>query len=177
MELIEKAYEFGGSIDVLVNNAGTAKDKLLIGMKADDYDYVMDTCLRGSFFMLREAAKHMIKQRSGSIVNISSVVGLHGNAGQTNYSSAKAGIIGLTKTAAKELSGRGIRVNAIAPGMIDTDMTAVLSDNVKEAMIEQIPLGYVGNAKDIANMVVFLCSKKSRYITGQVISVDGGMSI
>ena len=159
----------------LINNAGITKDGFLIRMKDDDFATVLDTNLKGAFFCLREAAKIMSKQREGSIVNMTSVVGQMGNACQANYASAKAGLIGLTKSAAKELASRNITVNAVAPGFIETDMTAVLPEEVKKDYISAIPLGRFGSAKDVANLVSFLISPKAGYITGQVIGINGGL--
>lgn len=167
----------GGRMDVLVNNAGITRDGLIMRMSDEDFEKVIDVNLKGCFYMCREAAKIMMKQRSGKIVNISSVVGVAGNVGQTNYASSKAGVIGLTKALAKELSSRKINVNAIAPGMIETDMTSVLSDAVKERMTENIPFKVAGKAEDVANAVAFLAGDESSYITGQVLCVDGGMVI
>lgn len=164
-----------GRIDVLVNNAGITRDTLLVRMKPADWDAVMNVNLKGTFNGLQAAGKTMMKQRSGRIVNIASVVGVTGNAGQANYSASKAGVIGLTKTAAKELAPRGITVNAVAPGFIETDMTAVLPEKVKEAMLSQIPLGRAGTAEDVAQVVRFLASEKAAYMTGQVLHVSGGM--
>lgn len=176
-ELFAKVKADFGGVDVLVNNAGVTKDGLIIGLKEEDFDAVISTNLKGAFLCSQSAAKMMIRKKSGCIVNLSSIVGIHGNAGQTNYSASKAGVIGLTKSLAKELSGRHIRVNAVAPGFIDTDMTSVLNEEQKEAMKGQIPLGDIGSPEDIANAVAFLVSKEASYITGQVISVDGGMNI
>ena len=164
-----------GHIDILVNNAGITKDGLLMKMSEEDFDRVIQINLKGAFHTIRFASRQMLKQKSGRIINISSVVGVAGNAGQANYAAAKAGIIGLTKTAAKELASRGITVNAIAPGFIDTDMTAGLSDKVKEAAAAQIPLGTFGKPADVAAAVSFLVSEDAGYITGQVLHVDGGM--
>lgn len=164
-----------GKVDILVNNAGITRDGLLIRMKEEDWEDVMDTNLKGVFLCTKRAARPMMKKRYGKIINISSVVGVSGNIGQGNYSASKAGIIGFTKSMAKELASRGIRVNAVAPGFIETEMTDVLKDEVKVAMKEQIPLKEFGNTEDIANLVVFLASDKSDYITGQVINIDGGM--
>ena len=160
---------------VLVNNAGIVRDGFLIRMQDEDFDRVMAVNLLGAFACLREAAKIMIKQRSGRIINISSVVGQMGNAGQINYSAAKAGLIGMTKSAAKELAGRNITVNAVAPGFIETDMTASLSEEVRAAYVEHIPLKRLGKACDVAEAVAFLASDKASYITGQVLAVNGGM--
>lgn len=164
-------------LDILVNNAGITRDGLMLKMTEEDFSKVIDINLKGAFHCIRHSQKMMLKQRSGRIINLSSVVGLHGNAGQANYAASKAGIIGLTKAVAKEVAGRGITVNAIAPGYIDTDMTQVLSDAVREKVIAQVPLGRMGNVNDIADTAVFLASDMASYITGQVISVDGGMSI
>lgn len=166
-----------GSVDILVNNAGVTKDNLLIRMKEDEWDEVMNVNLKGTFLCTKAVSRSMMKKRYGKIINITSVVGIMGNAGQGNYSASKAGVIGFTKSMAKELASRGIRVNAIAPGFIETDMTESLNDEIKEAMINAIPLNSFGSPKDIANVVIFLASENSDYITGQVISVDGGMAI
>lgn len=163
------------TLDVLVNNAGITKDGLILRMKDEDFDRVLDVNLSGAFTCLREAAKLMTKQRRGRIVNITSVVGQMGNAGQINYSAAKAGLIGMTKSAAKELAGRNVTVNAVAPGFIETDMTAKLTDEIRAAYIEAIPLRRLGQPQDIADAVAFLASDKAGYITGQVIAVNGGM--
>jgi len=162
-------------IDVLVNNAGITKDGLLVRMNEKDWDDVISVNLKGTFYCTKIAAKAMMKQRYGRIINIASVVGVTGNAGQANYAASKAGIIGLTKTAAKELAPRNITVNAIAPGFIETDMTAVLSDKAKEAMLGQVPLGRAGKPEDVAAAILFLASEGASYITGQVIHVSGGM--
>ena len=164
-----------GRIDFLINNAGITKDGLLMAMKEEDFDSVIDVNLKGTFHCIRFAARQMMRQRYGRIVNMASVVGVAGNAGQANYSASKAGIIGLTKSAAKELASRGITVNAIAPGMIETDMTADLADKVKDEMMKQIPLKRFGQAEDVANAAAFLVSDEAAYITGQVLHVDGGM--
>lgn len=166
-----------GSIDILVNNAGITKDGLLMKMTEADYDAVLDTNLKGTFNCIRFVARQMIKQRGGRIINMSSVSGVLGNAGQANYSASKAGVIGLTKSAARELAARGITVNAIAPGFINTEMTEVLSDKVKEGAVAQIPLGKFGETEDIANAAAFLASDQARYITGQVLHIDGGMAM
>lgn len=171
--LVEAAKEAFGSVDVVVNNAGITRDTLLMRMSEEDFDAVVSTNLKGCFNMVKHASKVMLKQKSGSIVNMSSVIGLVGNAGQANYAAAKAGIIGITKSAAKELAARGITCNAIAPGFIETDMTAVLSDKVKENILAGIPLKRMGQPEEIAQTAVFLA--ESKYITGQVITVDGGM--
>ena len=171
-DLIGKEFK---PLDILVNNAGITKDGLFIRMKEDDWDRVLAVNLKGSFLCGQQAAKQMMKQRSGSIVNIASIVGVMGNPGQANYSASKAGLIGLTKTMARELAPRNIKVNAIAPGFIDTDMTRVLDDKIRDKLIEQIPLARLGLPADIAHSVAFLVSGQSNYITGQVINVNGGM--
>lgn len=176
-DFFEKVTGETDRIDVLVNNAGITRDGLLVRMKASDWDTVMNVNLKGTFNCTKIAAKFMMKQRSGRIINIASVVGVTGNAGQANYVASKAGVIGLTKTAAKELASRGITVNAIAPGFIETDMTASLSEKVQMAMIAQIPLGRAGKPEDVAAAVDFLASERASYITGQVIHVSGGMYI
>lgn len=163
-------------IDVLVNNAGITKDMLFIRMKEDDFKQVIDVNLIGTFNMTKNVSQYMVKQRSGRIINISSIVGIHGNAGQANYSASKAGIIGLTKSLAKELASRNILVNAIAPGFIETDMASTLKDDVKTNILNSIPLKREGKPEEVANVVKFLSSEDSSYITGQVISVDGGMN-
>lgn len=170
----ETIDEFG-KIDVLVNNAGITKDTLLLRMKQEDFTNVIDVNLVGTFNMTKNVAGYMMKAREGKIINVSSVVGVSGNAGQANYSASKAGIIGFTKSLAKELASRNILVNAVAPGFIGTDMTNVLKDEVKDKILEQIPLNRVGNAKEVANVIKFLASDESSYITGQVINIDGGM--
>ena len=162
-------------VDVLVNNAGITRDGLLVRMKEKDWDAVLDINLKGAFNCMKVAARTMMKQRSGSIINIASVVGATGNPGQANYVASKAGIIGLTKAVAQELASRGVTANAVAPGFIETDMTASLSDKAKEAMTSQIPLGRAGKPEDVAAVVAFLASKSAAYITGQVIHVNGGM--
>lgn len=164
-----------GKVDILVNNAGITKDGLIMRMSEDDFSSVIDVNLNGTFNCAKEASIVMLKQRSGKIINLSSVVGITGNAGQVNYSASKAGVIGLTKSLAKELGGRGITVNAIAPGFIETDMTAVLSDDLKDLVKKNIPLKKLGTSEDVANLVAFLASENANYITGQVINVDGGM--
>lgn len=169
------AVETFGKVDILVNNAGITKDGLLLRMKDADWDAVLDVNLKGAFNCVREAAKLMTKARSGRIVNISSVVGEMGNAGQINYCASKAGMIGITKSAARELAKRGITVNAVTPGFIETDMTAVLSDKVREGLLQQIPLERLGTPDDVANAVFFLVSSMGDYITGHVLSVNGGM--
>lgn len=162
-------------LDILVNNAGIAKDGLVLRMKDEDFDHVLGVNLRGAFVCLREAAKIMTRQRHGRIVNIASVVGQMGNAGQINYAAAKAGLIGMTKSAAKELASRSITVNAVAPGFIETDMTAALSNDARQAYAAAIPLGRLGTAQDVADAVAFLASDKAAYITGQVLAVNGGL--
>ena len=174
-EVISITKEAFGSVDILVNNAGITRDKLILRMNEDDFTQVIDTNLSGSFYFLKACAEVMVKQRYGRIINLSSIVGVSGNAGQSNYSASKAGIIGLTKSAAKELGRRGITVNAIAPGFIETDMTDVLSEAQKIALLNGIPVGRAGTTKDIANLALFLASEEASYITGQVIGVDGGM--
>ena len=164
-------------IDILVNNAGITRDGLIMKMSEADYDAVLDTNLKGAFNTIRHMSRYFLKQKSGRIINISSVSGILGNAGQANYAASKAGIIGLTKSAAKELSSRGITVNAIAPGFIKTDMTDVLSDKVKENIAASIPMGSMGTTEDVAKAAVFLASDGARYITGQVLRVDGGMAM
>lgn len=172
-----EAREAFGRVDLLVNNAGVTRDGLLIRMSEQDYDQVLDTNLKGAFLCSREAARMMMKNRFGRIVNMSSVVGLRGNAGQANYAASKAGIIGLTKALAKELAGRNITVNAVAPGFIATDMTSVLSDSVKASILEGIPMKRLGQAEEAARAAVFFLSEESGYITGQVLAVDGGMAM
>lgn len=166
-----------GKIDILVNNAGITRDGLMLRMKDEDFDAVLDTNLKGAFNMIRACYSGFIRKKSGRIINISSVSGIMGNAGQANYSASKAGVIGLTKSVARELASRGITCNAVAPGFIETEMTDVLADSVKEAMNAQIPMKCFGNTEDIAGTVVFLASDAARYITGQVINVDGGMAM
>ena len=166
-----------GRVDIIVNNAGITRDGLLMKMTEEDYDAVLNTNLKGTFNCIRFVARQMIKQRGGRIINMASVSGVLGNAGQANYSASKAGVIGLTKSAARELASRGITVNAIAPGFINTEMTEVLSDKVKEGAVAQIPLGKFGETEDIANAAAFLAGDGARYITGQVLNVDGGMAM
>jgi len=175
--LVKKAIEEFESIDVLVNNAGITKDNLLMRMSEEEFTKVIDVNLKGTYIVTKIVSKYMMKKRQGSIINLSSVVGVVGNAGQCNYSASKAGIIGFTKSIAKELASRNIRANAVAPGFIETDMTAVLGENVKENIYNQIPLKRMGKAKEVANLVYFLGTEESSYITGQVISVDGGMTM
>ncbi len=176
-ETISQILKDFGKIDILVNNAGITKDGLIFTMKEADYDAVMDINLKGAFHMIKHCYSHFLKRRSGNIVNISSVVGLTGNAGQANYSASKAGLIGLTKSAAKELAARGVCCNAIAPGFIRTEMTDALNEEQQKAIRAQIPMGDYGQAEDIADLVVFLTSGKANYITGEVIRVDGGMAM
>ncbi|BAB80776.1 3-oxoacyl-[acyl-carrier-protein] reductase [Clostridium perfringens] len=173
--LMDKCKEVFGKIDILVNNAGITKDTLIMRMKEEDFDNVIDVNLKGTFNCAKHASAIMLKQRFGKIINMTSVVGIAGNAGQVNYSASKAGVIGLTKSLAKELGSRGITVNAVAPGFINTDMTASLSEKVKEEASKNIPLKRLGDPEDVANLVGFLASDAANYITGQVINVDGGM--
>ena len=173
--LVKTAIEKFGHIDVLVNNAGITRDGLLMRMKEEDFDKVIEINLKGTFLVTKEVVPYMMKKREGSIINISSVVGVVGNAGQSNYAASKAGIIGFTKSVAKELASRNIRANCVAPGFIKTDMTDVLSEEVKENIHSQIPLKRMGTPEEVASLVYFLGSEESRYITGQVINVDGGM--
>ena len=174
---IKEVIDQFGRIDILVNNAGITKDGLIMRMSEEDFTSVVDVNLKGTFHCIRFASRQMMKQRSGRIINMSSVVGISGNAGQINYAASKAGVIGMTKSAAKELASRGITVNAIAPGYIETDMTNVLSDKVKEETMKQIPLGRLGQTGDIVAAAAFLASDEAGYITGQVLAVDGGMAI
>lgn len=172
-EIVKKAKKEFGTVDVLVNNAGITKDMLLMRMSEEQFDSVIQTNLKGTFNMIRHVSSVMLKQRSGAIINMSSVVGVTGNAGQANYAASKAGVIGLTKATAKELAARGVTCNAIAPGFVETDMTSVLTDEQKSMMLEAIPLKRYGQVEDIANAAVFFA--KNTYITGQVLNVDGGM--
>ena len=174
-KMISTVVETFGSIDILVNNAGITRDSLLLRMKEEDFDAVLNTNLKGIFLCTKTVVKLMAKKRSGRIINMASVVGLTGNTGQANYAAAKAGVIGFTKSAAKEFSSRGITVNAVAPGFIDTDMTVGLSDKAKEMILASIPLGRMGSPDDVAEAVLFLASDRAAYITGQVLNVDGGM--
>ncbi|MBB6630315.1 3-oxoacyl-[acyl-carrier-protein] reductase [Clostridium algidicarnis] len=173
--IIKAATESFGSLDILVNNAGITRDGLIMRMKEEDFDNVIAVNLKGAFNCIRHASLVMMKQRSGKIINIASVVGIVGNAGQSNYAASKAGIIGITKSVARELACRGVNVNAVAPGFIETDMTAILSDKIKRVMEEGIPFKRQGKAEEVANVVSFLASDMASYITGQVINVDGGM--
>ena len=175
--LFAAAIEAFGRVDILVNNAGMTRDGLLMTMKDDDFDAVLDTNLRGAFLCMRAAARPMMRQRYGRIVSLTSVVGLHGNAGQANYAASKAGLIGLTKSVAKELASRGVTANAVAPGFIDTDMTAAMPEAARTAAATSIPQGRLGSAEDVARAVAFLASDEAGYITGQVLAVDGGMSM
>lgn len=174
VETIQKEY---GAVEILVNNAGITRDELMLRMKPEDFDAVIRTNLTAVFYVMQACIRGMIKKRKGKIVNISSVSGVIGNAGQANYSAAKAGVIGMTKTAARELAGRNITVNAVAPGFITTDMTNALPDAAKEGILSKVPMGRGGNPEDVANAVAFLCSEESDYITGQVLCVDGGMAM
>ncbi len=174
VETVKKEF---GTVDILVNNAGITKDNLIMGISEDDFDAVIDTNLKGAFLATKAVSRIMMKQRAGRIINISSIVGVRGNAGQTNYAASKAGLIGLTKSVAKELGSRGITCNAVAPGFIETDMTAGLPEEVKEATLASIPMKKLGQAEDVANLVAFLAGDEAAYITGQVICVDGGMAV
>lgn len=176
-EMFKDTISKMGHLDILVNNAGITKDGLLMGMSEEDFSKVVDTNLKGTFYCIRHAARTMIKQKKGRIINLSSIVGISGNAGQANYAASKAGVIGLTKSAAKELASRGITVNAIAPGFICTDMTQVLPEQVKEKIWAQIPMGGFGNPQDVAAAAAFFASEEAGYITGQVLMVDGGMAM
>ena len=175
--MIKETASIFGSVDVLVNNAGITRDGLMLRMSDEDFEDVIDVNLTGTFNCLRAASKLMFKQRSGKVINITSVSGVGGNVGQANYAASKAGVIGLTKTAARELAPRGINVNAVAPGYIETDMTDVLSDEFKSQILSAVPLRRMGKAEDVANLVGFLASESADYITGQVLHVDGGMII
>lgn len=174
-EGVKKAYEVLGAVDVLVNNAGITRDSLVFRMKREAWEEVLRVNLTSAFYTCRTVARHMAKNRSGSIINISSVVGISGNGGQTSYSASKAGLIGFSKSLAKEIASRGVRVNVIAPGYIETEMTAVLKDEITQAIKQQIPLGVLGSPKHVADSVIFLASDMSSYITGHVLVVDGGM--
>lgn len=174
-QLIKAAMDTFGRVDILVNNAGVTRDNLLLRMKEEDWDTVINTNLKGVFLCTKAVLKPMMKQRQGVIINLSSVIGVMGNGGQANYAAAKAGIIGFTKSIAKEVGSRGIRVNAVAPGYITTDMTAALGEVVTKEMAKQIPMGRLGNPEDVAGVVAFLASQSAGYITGQTINIDGGM--
>jgi 3-oxoacyl-[acyl-carrier protein] reductase len=176
-KLVEQTLSSFGHIDILVNNAGITRDGLLLRMSEADWDLVLNINLKGAFICTQAVLRHMIRQRWGRIVNIASVVGLTGNAGQANYAASKAGLIGLTKTTAREVASRSITVNAVAPGFIDTGMTQKLSENVKQEFLKQVPVGYFGLPKDVAYAVAFLVSEEANYITGQVINVNGGMAM
>ena len=175
--LMDTAISTFGAVHILVNNAGITRDGLLMTMKDADFDAVVDTNLKGAFYCMRAVARPMMRQRYGRIVNISSVVGLRGNAGQINYAASKAGVIGMTKSMAKELATRGVTVNAVAPGFIETDMTAAMTDAAKTATLASIPMGRLGAAEDVARAVAFLASDEAAYVTGQVLAVDGGMAM
>jgi 3-oxoacyl-[acyl-carrier protein] reductase len=172
---VEQAIQACGRIDVLVNNAGITRDTLLLRMKEEDWDAVLDINLKGTFLVTKAVSRHMIKQRSGAIVNVASIIGMIGNAGQANYSASKAGVIALTKSTARELAGRGVRVNAVAPGFIETRMTEVLAEEVKRQMLSQIPLARFGAPRDVARVVSFLAGDGAAYMTGQVLRICGGM--
>lgn len=174
-ETVTKAAKAGGSIDILVNNAGITKDTLLVRMSEEDWDSVIRVNLRGTFLFTKAVARIMMKQRSGTIVNIGSIIGLIGNAGQCNYAASKAGVIALTKSSAKELAGRNVRVNAVAPGFIETKMTEVLPDDIRQQMLAAIPMNRFGLPQDVARVVVFLAGESSSYMTGQVLTISGGM--
>jgi 3-oxoacyl-[acyl-carrier protein] reductase len=175
--LVEKVESDLGDIDALVNNAGLTRDTLIARMSDEDWDAVLDTNLRGTFHMCRAVARKMLRRRAGSIVNLTSVVGIHGNAGQVNYAASKAGIVGLTKSLAKELGNRGVRANAIAPGYIDTELTGVLPDEVRNLILGNTPLGRLGTPEDVAGAVRFLCSDEAGFVTGEVLLVDGGLGM
>jgi 3-oxoacyl-[acyl-carrier protein] reductase len=176
-KLVEQALSSFGHVDILVNNAGITKDNLLMRMSEADWDLVLSINLKGAFLCTQAVIRHMMRQRWGRIVNIASVVGITGNAGQANYAASKAGLIGLTKTTAREVASRGITVNAVAPGFIDTGMTQKLPENVRQEFLKQIPVGYLGLPRDVAHAVVFLVSEEAHYITGQVLNVNGGLAM
>lgn len=175
--LFEEALKINGRIDILVNNAGITKDNILLRMKTEEFDDVINVNLKGAFLCMKKASRIMLKQRYGRIINLSSVVGLRGNIGQLNYAASKAGVIGMTKSLAKELAARNVTVNVIAPGMIATEMTEEIADAAKEAILSTIPMGKPGEAEDVANAIVFFASKEAAYLTGQVLCVDGGMAV
>ncbi|MGL4524076.1 MAG: 3-oxoacyl-[acyl-carrier-protein] reductase [Spirochaetia bacterium] len=175
IDVIKKVHEMAGRLDIVINNAGITKDGLIFRMKSEDWNAVLNINLTGAFYICREASNIMIKQRTGSIINMASIVGEIGNAGQTNYSASKAGLIGFSKSLAREVATRGVRVNAIAPGFIQTAMTDALNEEQKDALLKNVPLGCMGQAQDIANAALFLASHLSGYITGQVMNVNGGM--
>lgn len=175
--LFEKAMELYGRVDILVNNAGVTRDTLLLRMSEEDFDRVLDVNLKGAFLCMKQAARLMVRQRSGRVINMSSVVGLRGNAGQVNYAASKAGLIGMTKSLAKELAGRGVTVNAVAPGFIETDMTEGLPDAVKQALLSSIPVGRLGQPEEVARAVAFFAQDGAGYLTGQILCVDGGMAM
>ena len=175
--MVKEAIARFGRVDILVNNAGITRDKLALQMKEEDFDAVLDTNLKGAFLCMTAVYRPMMKQRYGRIVNLSSVVGLRGNAGQANYAASKAGLIGMSKSIAKELASRGVTVNLVAPGFIDTDMTAVLPDSAREALMKSIPMARLGQPEDVAKAVAFFASEEAGYITGQVLCVDGGMAV
>ena len=176
-KLVETVLAENGDLDILVNNAGITRDGLIFRMSGEDWEKVLRVNLFSAFYLSREVSRHMIKRRAGSIVNLSSVVGVGGNAGQTNYSASKAGLIGLTKSLAKEVASRGVRVNAVAPGFIETDMTAKLPEKARQAMLGQVPMGRGGSPQEVAAVITFLASDRSSYVTGQVLRIDGGMAI
>lgn len=174
-EMVKSTVAAFGTVDILVNNAGITRDKLLLRMSVEDWDAVLNTNLRGAFLCLKAVAPIMLKRRTGAVVNVGSVIGKVGQAGQINYSASKAGLVGLTKSAAKEFGSRNIRVNAVAPGFIETEMTEVLKPEMREAVLKQIPLARFGAADDVARVVAFLCSEDAAYVQGEVISIDGGL--
>lgn len=174
-DLVKTAYKKMGGLNVLVNNAGITKDKLILRMKEEDWDQVLDINLKGVFNCTKNAVRYLLKAENGKLINLSSVVGVNGNAGQANYSAAKAGIVGFTKTMAKELASKGVCSNAIAPGFIDTEMTVELSESIKEGIINQVPLARFGKAEEVADLAAFLASDNANYINGEVIKIDGGM--
>lgn len=176
-ELVKNSYKKMGGLNVLINNAGITKDKLILRMKEEDWDQVLDINLKGVFNCTKNAVRYLLKAENGKLINISSVVGINGNAGQVNYSAAKAGIIGFTKTMAKELASKGVCSNAVAPGFIDTDMTDELSENIKEGIVQKVPLSRFGKAEEVADLAAFLASDNANYINGEVIKIDGGMGV